>query len=210
MEQYEQENVIINFVGHSMGGIIARAALPYLFQKYKKQFGFFCSLGSPHLGYLNGVNGLIKLGLWAIKKFKKIDSLAQLSMEEHVDPRKTFLYELSKEGHLRYFRRIILLSSYEDNYVSWHSARISPHLSSNSSSKVQMQMCDNMMSNNIYGASVHRLDINFNVKGNTLDSFIGRTAHINLIIRENMFKTIALTIPQLFNLNQYGREGLFL
>jgi len=31
MEEYEQENVIINFVGHSMGGIIARAALPYLY-----------------------------------------------------------------------------------------------------------------------------------------------------------------------------------
>jgi hypothetical protein len=40
-----------------------------------------------------------------------------------------------------------------------------------------------MMSNNIYGASVHRLDINFNVQSNNLDSFIGRTAHINLIIR---------------------------
>lgn len=64
-----------------MGGIIARAAIPHL-EKYKNQFGFFCSLSSPHLGYLNGVSGLIKVGLWAIKKFKYIESLAQLSMEE--------------------------------------------------------------------------------------------------------------------------------
>jgi hypothetical protein len=54
-----------------MGGIIARAALKHL-QKYKQQMGFFCSLSSPHLGYLNGVSGLIKFGLWAINKFKKI------------------------------------------------------------------------------------------------------------------------------------------
>lgn len=71
LEEYEQENVIINLVGHSMGGVIARAALPHL-EKYNKQMGFFCSLSSPHLGYLNGVSGLIKVGLWAIRKFKNI------------------------------------------------------------------------------------------------------------------------------------------
>lgn len=58
----------------------------------------------------------------------------------------------------------------------------------------------NILGDNIYGATVHRLDINFNVKTNTLDSFIGRTAHINLIIKENFFKTIYLTIPKLFDL----------
>jgi triacylglycerol esterase/lipase EstA (alpha/beta hydrolase family) len=79
MEEYEQENVIINLVCHSMGGIIARAALPHL-EKYRHQFGFFCSLSSPHLGYLNGVSGLIKVGLWAIRRWKKIESLEQLSM----------------------------------------------------------------------------------------------------------------------------------
>ena len=30
LEEYEQDNVIINLVGHSMGGIIARSALPHL------------------------------------------------------------------------------------------------------------------------------------------------------------------------------------
>jgi triacylglycerol esterase/lipase EstA (alpha/beta hydrolase family) len=79
MEEYEQENVIINLVGHSMGGIIARSALPHLV-KYRYQMGFFLSLSSPHLGYLNGVSGIIKVGLWAIRKFKNIVSLSQLSM----------------------------------------------------------------------------------------------------------------------------------
>ena len=111
LEEYEQENVIINLVGHSMGGIIARSAIPHL-EKYKHHMGFFCSLSSPHLGYLNGVSSLIKVGLWAIRKFKNIKSLEQLSMEEKGDPRKTFLYELSKTGHLKYFRKVILLSSF--------------------------------------------------------------------------------------------------
>lgn len=71
MEEYEQENVIINLVGHSMGGVIARAAIPHL-EKYKHQMGFFCSLSSPHLGYLNGVSKLIKVGFWALRTFKNI------------------------------------------------------------------------------------------------------------------------------------------
>ena len=135
LDEYQQENLILNLVGHSMGGVVARAALPHL-QEYRSSMGFFCSLSSPHLGYLNGVSGLVKLGLWAIRKWKNIRSLEQLSMEEKGDPRKTLLYELSQTGHLRYFRKVILLSSFEDSYVSWHSARISSSKATNSDSKV--------------------------------------------------------------------------
>jgi surfactin synthase thioesterase subunit len=77
-----KNNVILNFVGHSMGGIVARAGAKYLMKDYYNQFGFFCSLSSPHLGYLNGVDGMIKAGLWAILKFKPIKSLQQLKMDD--------------------------------------------------------------------------------------------------------------------------------
>lgn len=53
-----------------MGGIIARASLKHL-KEYEKQFGFFCSLSSPHLGYLNGTDGMIKAGLWVMRKMMK-------------------------------------------------------------------------------------------------------------------------------------------
>jgi hypothetical protein len=69
-----------------MGGIIARAGIKYLslsssFMNFNR-FGFFCTLSSPHLGYLNGVDGMIKAGLWAILKFKTILSLQQLTMND--------------------------------------------------------------------------------------------------------------------------------
>lgn len=108
----DRDTVIINFVGHSMGGVIARAGIKYLPKIFSNQFGFFCSLSTPHLGYLTGVDGMIKAGLWAILKFKSITSLRQLTMEDEKDVRKTFLYKLSKEGNLKRFRRIILLSSF--------------------------------------------------------------------------------------------------
>ena len=122
-KNFDEEEVIINFVGHSMGGIISRAALPHL-DRFKNQFGFFFSLSSPHLGYLNGVDVKIKTGLWFMRKMNKLKSLDQLSMEDNDKLRNTFLYKLSKDGSLINFKKIILVSSTEDSYVAWHSARM--------------------------------------------------------------------------------------
>lgn len=78
-----------------MGGIIARAALVHL-GKYKNQLGFFFSLSSPHLGYLNGVDTMIKTGLWFMRKMNKVKSLDQLSLEDSSKKEDTLLYKLSK------------------------------------------------------------------------------------------------------------------
>ena len=71
-------------------------------------------------------------------------------------------------------------------------------------------MCQNIIGNNVFGATINRVDVNFNVRSKNLDSFIGRTAHINLMVRENLFKTLGMTISQLFQLTEHGREGIFL
>jgi hypothetical protein len=67
-------------IGHSMGGLILRASLPYL-QKY--HFGVFISLSVPHLGYLNGTKASIGAGLWIIKKWNHILSLEQLALSDN-------------------------------------------------------------------------------------------------------------------------------
>lgn len=57
-----------------------------------------------------------------------------------------------------------------------------------------------MVSNILGSQPIHRIDVNFNIKTNNLDSFIGRTAHINLIVQQSLFKMISTTIPDLFDL----------
>lgn len=57
-----------------------------------------------------------------------------------------------------------------------------------------------MVENILGNKQIHRIDVNFNVKTTNLDSFIGRTAHINLIIQESLFKIINSTIPELFDI----------
>jgi len=49
---YEDKNITIkkiSFIGHSLGGVIIRAALPYL-EKYKDMMYSLMTFSSPHLG----------------------------------------------------------------------------------------------------------------------------------------------------------------
>ncbi len=42
----------LSFIGHSLGGVIARACLAHpLMRRYHDRLWTYCSLGSAHLGY---------------------------------------------------------------------------------------------------------------------------------------------------------------
>lgn len=84
----------LSFIGHSMGGIIIRAALPFL-EKYKDKMFTYISLSTPHLGYMYNASKIISTGMWIMKRWKKSKSLSQLSMTDSSDLEDTFLYKLS-------------------------------------------------------------------------------------------------------------------
>lgn len=113
----------ISFIGHSMGGIIIRCALPHLGQ-YKKMMHGYCSLSSPHLGYASCKNKILNVGLWAFQKWKKPKSLAQLSMTDAVNIKETFMYKISKFKGFKWFKHIMFFSSIQDGYVTFDSARV--------------------------------------------------------------------------------------
>lgn len=64
----------LSFIGHSMGGLICRAAFPLLIQ-FKDKFHTFMTLGSPHLGYMYNSNKLFETGMWFMRKWNKSRSL---------------------------------------------------------------------------------------------------------------------------------------
>ncbi len=51
----------ISFIGHSLGGVIIRSALPHL-HEFKEYMYTFFSLSSPHLGYMYNSNKMIDAG----------------------------------------------------------------------------------------------------------------------------------------------------
>jgi hypothetical protein len=60
----------LSFIGHSLGGLIIRAALPLLPEFEKKMF-LLMTLASPHMGYMYNSSGIVNAGLWVLKKWKK-------------------------------------------------------------------------------------------------------------------------------------------
>ena len=84
----------ISFIGHSMGGVIIRSALPHL-KNLSPSMHAFMSFSSPHLGYLYEPSALIQAGLWLLHAWQKTPSLEELCMRDHEDLRKSILYRLS-------------------------------------------------------------------------------------------------------------------
>jgi len=85
----------ISFIGHSLGGLIIRAALPHL-KDFSNKFHFYISLSSPHLGFLYTPSKLIDAGLWFLKKWKNSKCLYQFSLSDNKNITDTFLYKLSE------------------------------------------------------------------------------------------------------------------
>ena len=89
----------LSFVGHSMGGLICRAAFPLLSQ-YQDRFHTFCTFGSPHMGYMYKSTKLFNTGMWIFRKWNKQPSLSQMAMDDHTVVEQSFIYKLSEKPGL--------------------------------------------------------------------------------------------------------------
>ncbi|PIK43011.1 hypothetical protein BSL78_20128 [Apostichopus japonicus] len=116
----------VSFIGHSLGNLIIRAALakPAMGQ-FLGKLHTFLSLSGPHLGQLYNSSALVNTGLWVMQKWKKSNSLLQLSLRDHADPRQAFLYQLSKNPGLAMFRNVLLVGSLQDRYDVHHNLQTS-------------------------------------------------------------------------------------
>ena len=186
----------LTFVAHSIGAVITRAALSHkLMLPYIDKLHTFVSFGAPHLGTVfNSQSFLVPTGMWLMKRFKKIDSLEQLSMSDHRDPRQCFLYKLSVDSnpYMRKFKHILIVSGSQDNYVPFHSARIQvPRRAENAAGSgstlsgknaAVAEMAKNIL-NGVDPDRVRRIDFSFNFRESRrrLDKFLGRAAHIQIL-----------------------------
>jgi hypothetical protein len=192
----------ISFIGHSLGGVVIRASLAYLDQ-LKDKFYTYMSLSSPHLGYLYSPKFLVSAGMWVLKKWKKSEALKELSMTDSTDLEECYLYRLSKMSKFEWFKNIVLVSSYQDSYVGFESARIQFRKEqgstkpSSSKNELYEKMAKNILGNvplNI----IYRLDVNFKIQEKNLDSFIGRSAHIRFLENQPLMRIIVNRYAEFF------------
>ncbi|XP_052185712.1 uncharacterized protein LOC127797152 isoform X2 [Diospyros lotus] len=202
-------NIKLSFVGHSIGNVIIRAALTEsIMEPYLRYLYTYVSVSGPHLGYLYSSNSLFNSGLWLLKKLKGTQCIHQLTYTDDPDLQNTFFYKLSKQKTLENFKNIILLSSPQDGYVPYHSARIEMCQGAagdiSKKGKVFMDMLNDSLDQIRAPSCEHRLfmrcDVNFDVssQGRNLNTFIGRAAHIEFLESDVFARFIMWSFPELF------------
>ncbi|CAD8069313.1 unnamed protein product [Paramecium primaurelia] len=187
----------LSFLGHSLGGIIIRAALPHL-SKYKDKMFTYLSLGSPHLSYTLSSSKVVDTGLWFIRKWKKCICLNQLTLNDSSNPLETCLYKLSSYEGLGWFTNIALMSSYQDTYSPFESARIQRPKGNSKDVMIINKMIDNIMKN-LSNQKIDRLDVNYELVGRSLDTMIGRAAHIAFIDNSALIKLSLYSFDEFFD-----------
>lgn len=190
----------ISFIGHSLGGVIIRAAMQFL-EELRDKFYTFMTLSSPHLGYLYSPKFLISAGMWVLKKWKKSDSLKELTLSDSSDVEESYIYRLSMVSKLEWFKNILLVSSYQDSYVAFESARIQFRKDKGSKSSAKNETFEKMAKNLLGEVPVnhiHRLDVNFKIQEKNLDSFIGRSAHIRFLENQPLIRMIVNRYAEFF------------
>ncbi|CEL92530.1 unnamed protein product [Vitrella brassicaformis CCMP3155] len=189
----------LSFIAHSLGGLIVRAAVQHL-REYWGHFGLYLTLSTPHLGYMNNANKLVDAGMWFLKKWKKSQCLQQLTMTDAKEPRDTFIYKLSNYSGLDQFQHIVLMSSWQDQYAPYDSARI--EISKNPGTDVKLTTSYAEMARNFFKTvdvtRVTRFDVNFHIPEKSLDAYIGRAAHIQFLECQPLMRMFIHTYAHLF------------
>ena len=189
----------ISFIGHSMGGLIIRAALPYL-EALAGKMHLFLTLSTPHLGYMYNSSKIIDAGMWFLKTWRKSKCLQQLSMTDNKPLRQCLVYELSTKKGLGWFKHVVLISSSQDQYAPFDSARMEiSTIAAKDPTRggIYQEMAGNLLAS-LNTDTLFRIDINFRITEKSLDTFIGRAAHIQFLESQTLMKMILLRYPEFF------------
>ncbi|KAJ1606597.1 hypothetical protein OJ253_2685 [Cryptosporidium canis] len=195
ISQFSKSLKRLSFVGHSLGGIIIRAALPYL-SMFSSQFYLYWSLSAPHLGCISNSSKLINAGVWIMKKWSSSQCINQLALSDAPTYEETFIYKLATEKSELFskFKHVVLCSSHQDMYAPYDSARAE---FSSDSPAVYKVMVESLFKN-VDPARVVKVDVNFHLPQKNLDTFIGRAAHIQVIENHFFIKILVSRFPEWF------------
>jgi hypothetical protein len=188
----------ISFIGHSLGGLIIRAALPLL-ERISDKLNFYMTFSTPHLGYIYNSSALVDAGMWFIKKFKKSLAMKQLTMTDSSNLKETLIYCLSQRRGLEWFKHLAFVSSYQDEYAPFESARVQVGLSAETSKKggIMKEMAENLLSQ-VTADEIFRIDVDYKIEKAVFDKLIGRAAHIEMLENESMIRMILYCCARFF------------
>jgi len=90
---FKEKDYRIIMIGHSMGGLVLRLAANKI--NYQEYLWGFISLGTPHLGYLQGMKLLIRAGLSIFSNIYSTPCLDELAAKDAEELHDTEIYRMS-------------------------------------------------------------------------------------------------------------------
>lgn len=184
----------ISFIGHSLGGLIIRAAIPLL-TEYCSKFHLFMTLSSPHLG-VKEASKLVRAGIWIVCNLNKATSLSELRLDDAKKVENSYLYKLSLSAGTELFTHLALVSSPQDRYSPYFSSRIEVIKNSiNKHYKAYAAMAKNLLANR---QKLYRIDADFKIQNSNFDSWIGRAGHIEFLENRQFMKFLLYMHPEFF------------
>lgn len=181
----------VSFVGHSLGGLIVRAAIPHLYD-LKGYLDTYLSLGTPHLGVLSHNSLLMQAGLALFKQFNGNRVLSALTLSDSKDLESTELFKLAHNGALSHFKKLVFVGGREDGYSSLEGAVLEPTdgLAAVRNTGPKLVQMANALNASAAKLPTLRINVEMVVGERNLDWLIGRTPHILLIDNEEVVEGV--------------------
>lgn len=158
------------------------------------------SFSTPHLGVSAGDSKLVETGFNILTSWKQFTSLKQMGLKDSDNYKDAFLYHLSNQEGFNWFHEIILVSSPQDTYSPYDSSRIQlskVNSSSKSTQDIYGSMVENI-NNKLRRHKIRRVDVCMKFAKSSLDTFIGRAAHIALITDGILLDALAVRYSSMF------------
>ncbi|KAI9203221.1 putative serine esterase-domain-containing protein [Polychytrium aggregatum] len=167
-------------------GIIARCAInqPEM-DRYRPFFYNFMTFGTPHLSLILHSNMILTTAMSFYQRIQNIQSLKQLNMQDHRDPKQTLLFRLSsQQPGLTDFQSVRLVASEQDGYVHYPSAlgthTVDP-ITSDWRTQIFESMANQFPSILPGNGKVERLTVRFGSIESEGGDFLGRKGHISML-----------------------------
>jgi hypothetical protein len=174
----------LSFIGHSMGGLVIRAALPLLSDLSSKMHCLI-TFNSPHLGFVEQSSAFIDTGIWLASIFQPQMALSQISMQDSQTISDSFLMRLSQYQGLEWFTHVFLVGSHQDSYTPVESALV--EIPETVSTGAYAVMAKRILSQVQH---LYRLDVSYKLNKGLMDQLTGRAAHVEVIMDEHLMRTV--------------------
>ena len=188
----------VSFIGHSLGGLIVRAAVPLL-QEYQYAMNVYMSLGTPHLGYVESGSTLVSTGLWFLQAWGQSLALKQLAGKDSSQLTETFIWRLAGNQSLARFRSVLLVASHQDSYVPFDSARLEVSPQTDPKRSAHLTRMADLALSGLRTSQLHRVDAVIPAAGQLLDNWLGRTAHVQLLESPTVIAALLCKFHDIFS-----------